>query len=57
MIPIDASIKFLTRFFKEGWEYFYKIGLAIIMNLEHRIVKMNELDKVVAMLKFKELKP
>ena len=53
-VPIDLSVQFLVPFFDEGWTYFYKFALSVLLNLEHRILSMQGLDQIIHLLKFKE---
>ena len=53
IMPIDLSINFLVGFFEKGWIYFYKVALAILMSLEHRLLDERELDRTLAILKFR----
>lgn len=53
IMPIDLSINFLSGFFEKGWVYFYKVALAILMCLEHRLLAEKELDRTLAILKFR----
>lgn len=53
-MPIDLSIDFLSGFFQKGWVYFYKVALAILMSLEHRLLAEKELDRTLAILKFRQ---
>ena len=53
-IPIDLSMQFLKVFYVEGWVYFYKFALSILLNLEHRILSMSSLEEIIQLLKFKD---
>ena len=47
-------MEFLKDFYFEGWIYFYKFALSILLNLEHRILSMTSLEDIIQLLKFKE---
>ena len=53
IMPIDLSMQFLTGFFERGWLFFYQVALAILMSLEHRLLAERELDRVLAIPKFR----
>lgn len=54
IMPIDLSIHFLIGFFEKGWLFFYQVALAILMSLEHRLLAEKELDRTLAILKFRQ---
>jgi Rab-GTPase-TBC domain len=51
IIPIDHIGKFLSYFFKYGWEYFYKLSIEIIERLKKKIMKLNDRLEILTTIK------
>jgi hypothetical protein len=51
VIPLNKLGKMLTYFFKEGWEYFYKLSLEILERLKKKILKEKDRLEILEVLK------
>eukprot|EP00356_Strombidium_inclinatum_P003982 CAMPEP_0170496570 /NCGR_PEP_ID=MMETSP0208-20121228/22116_1 /TAXON_ID=197538 /ORGANISM="Strombidium inclinatum, Strain S3" /LENGTH=129 /DNA_ID=CAMNT_0010773157 /DNA_START=968 /DNA_END=1357 /DNA_ORIENTATION=+ len=46
-IPIELMNKFISKFLKEGWPFFYKVGLSFFCLLEEEIVTTARRDDMI----------
>jgi hypothetical protein len=51
LIPIESHHVFLTNFFVEGWNYFYKVVLTFLQSIEKELLNEEELGDVLMTLK------
>ena len=52
VIPIEVQIRFYFGFFAEGWNFFYKMCISVILTLEKDINEGIEADEIYLRLKF-----
>lgn len=55
IMPIERNLDFLIKFIDEGWEYFYKVCIAILRALEPWLYEQTQIDQILWILKFREL--
>ena len=51
VIPIEIQIEFYFGFFADGWEFFYKMCIAIIMTIDFEKNEDIEVDEIYLRLK------
>jgi len=51
VLPLSLSGEFLTQFFKEGWNWFYKFTLVIFNEQSDLLLKTREEMEVIRILK------
>jgi hypothetical protein len=54
-MPIERNLDFLAKFVDEGWEYFYKMSVAILRVLEPWLLNQTQIDQCLWVLKFREI--
>lgn len=52
VIPINLQIQFYFGFFAEGWNFFYKMCISVILTLEIENNDEIEADEIYLILKF-----
>ena len=52
VIPIELQIEFYFGFFADGWEFFYKMCIAIILTIDFEKNEYIEVDEIYLLLKF-----
>lgn len=55
IMPIERNLDFLAKFVDEGWEYFYKMSVAILRVLEPWLLNQTQIDQCLWVLKFREI--
>ena len=51
VIPIEKIGLFFTYFFQDGWEYFYKLSLEILDRLRKKIMKLDDRQEILSLIK------
>ena len=52
VIPIDLQIEFYFGFFAEGWNFFYKMCIAIISTIEFEKNENIQIEEIYLSMKF-----
>lgn len=51
VIPLDKICDFFSFFFEDGWDFFYKLALEIIDRLRKKIMKMDDRQDILTLIK------
>jgi len=54
VIPIELQMQFYFGFFAEGWNFFYKMCISVILNLDIEKNDEIEAEDIYLVLKFKK---